>query len=55
MNFLAYIYHLNGNKTESQNVSTIFQNFIEVIYLSGDGKTCEIPINKQFAYANTDD
>jgi hypothetical protein len=41
LNFLAYIYHLNGDKENSMKTTYRFQGIIAAIMSTGDGKTCE--------------
>ena len=41
MNFLAYIYHLNGNDINAKKISNRFQKIIEAIISSGNGEKCE--------------
>lgn len=41
MNFLAYVYHLDGNDDMAKKLSIKFQNIITTILATGDGKTCE--------------
>lgn len=41
MNFLAYIYHLDGNEAMANKVSHNFYGLFGAIYSSGDGKDCK--------------
>jgi len=45
MNFLAYLYHLEGETEKAQRMSHIFQSLINTIIESGDGLTCETAIH----------
>lgn len=41
MNFLAYVYHLNGNEDMAKKTSINFQGLFGAILSSGDGNKCE--------------
>jgi len=41
MNFLAYIYHLDGNETMAKKVSHNFYGLFGAIFSSGDGRDCK--------------
>jgi hypothetical protein len=41
LNYLAYIYHLKGDKVAAKTASYKFHNIMNVIFSSGDGKQCE--------------
>ncbi|WP_257621638.1 DUF4919 domain-containing protein [Chryseobacterium sp. NKUCC03_KSP] len=41
INFLAYIYHLDGNEAMAKKVSHNFYGLFGAIYSSGDGKDCK--------------
>ncbi|GHN02276.1 DUF4919 domain-containing protein [Cytophagales bacterium WSM2-2] len=41
MNFLGYIYHLQGNEVMSKNMVRLLHEIVEAILSTGDGKTCE--------------
>lgn len=41
MNFLGYIYHLDGNEAMANKVSHNFYGLFGAIYSSGDGKDCK--------------
>lgn len=58
INFLAYIYHLKGEESISKAWSTKYQNIMETIMSTGDGKTCEtgfhvISVSHEYALINT--
>ncbi|SHK51213.1 DUF4919 domain-containing protein [Epilithonimonas mollis] len=41
LNFLSYLYHLNGSEDMAKTTSLIFQGLFEAILSSGDGNKCE--------------
>lgn len=58
MNFLAYIYHLDGNEAMAKKVSHHFYGLFGVIFSSGDGKECTsgfhvITVNHEYVLMNT--
>ena len=58
INFLSYIYHLKGEKATSKLWSDKYNNIIETIMSTGDGKTCEtgfhvISVSHEYALINT--
>ncbi|MEC4048354.1 DUF4919 domain-containing protein [Flavobacterium sp. SUN046] len=58
INFLAYIYHLKGEEATSKSWSTKYENIMETIMSTGDGKTCEtgfhvISVSHEYALINT--
>lgn len=58
MNFLAYIYHLDGNEAMAKKVSHHFYGLFGAIFSSGDGKECTsgfhvITVNHEYVLMNT--
>lgn len=41
LNFLAYMYHMNGNEEMANKTSKNFHGIFDAILSSGDGKNCE--------------
>lgn len=41
MNFLSYIYNLNGDEVMAKKMTAKFRGIFEAILSSGDGRTCE--------------
>jgi hypothetical protein len=57
INFLSYIYHLKGEDHTSKRWSDKYNNIIETIMSTGDGKTCEtgfhvISVSHEYALIN---
>ncbi|MCD1116417.1 DUF4919 domain-containing protein [Chryseobacterium turcicum] len=58
MNFLAYIYHLDGNEAMAKKVSHHFYGLFGAIFSSGDGKECTsgfhvITVTHEYVLMNT--
>lgn len=41
MNFLSYVYHAKGDEALSKKTNKIFEDIVDAIISTGDGKTCE--------------
>lgn len=57
MNFLAYIYHLDGNEAMANKVSRNFYGLFGAIFSSGDGRDCTtgfhvITVNHEYVVMN---
>ncbi|MGE6397880.1 DUF4919 domain-containing protein [Chryseobacterium sp. M5] len=57
MNFLAYIYHLDGNEAMANKVSRNFYGLFGAIFSSGDGRECTtgfhvITVNHEYVVMN---